>query len=161
MKTLIVYASKHGCAKQAAEKLGEAMEKDAAVLDVRNVTRIDLDDYEKVIIGGSIRAGKIQGQIKSFAQKFMNQLLAKKIGLFICHMESDPEKAMQELTANFPQPLVDHATAKGLFGGEFDMDKMNFIERFIIRKVAHVTESVSNINEENIEKFIALMKDSE
>lgn len=159
MKTLIVYASKHGCAKRAAEKVGEALGNNTDVLDVGNVTRIDLEDYEKVIIGGSIRAGKIQGQIRNFTQKFMNQLLEKKIGLFICHMEEDPAKAEKELTGNFPQPLVEHATAKGLFGGEFDMEKMNFLERFIIKKVAHVTESVSNINEDNIEKFIALMKD--
>jgi len=159
MKTLIVYASKHGSAKNAAEKLAKAFGQDTEVNNVRNITRIDLEDFDRIIIGGSIHAGRIQGQIKTFAQRNVNLLLQKQLGLFICHMEEDSEKAMKELTDNFPDPLVEHATAKGLFGGEFDLDKMNFVEKFIIKKVAHVTESVSNIHEENIENFITTMKD--
>jgi len=159
MKTLIVYASKHGCAKRAAEKIAQTMGSEAEVNNIRNITRIDLEDFDRIIIGGSIHAGRIQGPIKSFAQKNLNQLLQKQIGLFICHMEEDSEKAMKELTDNFPEQLVKHATSKGLFGGEFDMNKMNFFEKFIIKKVAHVTESVSSIHEENIENFITTMKD--
>ncbi|MBN2601268.1 MAG: flavodoxin [Candidatus Marinimicrobia bacterium] len=159
MKTLVVYASKHGCAQNAAEKLAKAFGQDAIANNVRNIARIDLEDFDRIIIGGSIHAGRIQGPVKTFAQRNLNLLLQKQTGLFICHMEEDTEKAMKELTDNFPVPLVEHATAKGLFGGEFDLDKMNIIEKFIIKKVAHVTESVSKIHEENIEKFIAAMKD--
>ncbi|MCD6205455.1 MAG: flavodoxin domain-containing protein [Candidatus Marinimicrobia bacterium] len=159
MKTLILYASKHGCAKKAAEKIAEALGNDTDVNNVRNISRIDIDDYDKVIIGGSIHAGRIQGQIKSFTRKNMNQLLEKTLGLFICHMEADKDKAMKELSDNFPEPLMKHATAKGLFGGEFDFDKMNFLEKFIIKKIANVNESVSSINEDNIENFISVMKD--
>ena len=158
MKTLIVYASKHGCAQNAAEKLAKAFGQDTEVNNVCNITRIDLEDFDRIIIGGSIHAGRIQGQIKNFARKNLNPLLQKQIGLFICHMEEDNEKAMKELTDNFPDPLVEHAIAKGLFGGEFDLEKMNFVEKFIIKKVAHVTESVSNVHDENIENFIATMK---
>ncbi|MDO9547450.1 MAG: flavodoxin domain-containing protein [Candidatus Marinimicrobia bacterium] len=158
MKTLIVYASKHGCAKSAAEKLAQAFGTDTELSDVRNITRIDLENFDRIIIGGSIHAGRIQGQIKTFTQRNLNLLLQKQLGLYICHME-EGDGAMKELADNFPGQLLEHATAKGLFGGEFDFDKMNFIEKFMIKKVAHVTESLSKINEDNIHEFIKTMKD--
>ena len=156
MKTLIVYASKHGCAKKAAEKMAQAFGNDTEVNDIRNLIRIDLEDFDRVIIGGSIHAGRIQSQIKTFVQRNLNLLLEKQLGLYICHME-EGDGAMKELTDNFPDQLIDHATATGLFGGEFDFEKMNIIEKFIVKKVAKVNESVSNINEKNIENFITTM----
>jgi len=157
MKTLIVYASKHGCAKNAAEKMAQAFGDDTEVNDVRNFIRVDLEDFDRIIIGGSIHAGQIQGQIKTFVQRNLKLLLQKQLGLYICHME-EGDGAMKELTNNFPDQLLDHATAKGFFGGEFNFEKMNFFEKFIVKKVAKVSESVSNINEKNIEIFITAMK---
>jgi len=158
MKTLIVYASKHGCAKNAAEKLAQAFGPDTKLSDVRNITRIDLENFDRIVIGGSIHAGRIQGKIKSFVQRNIDFLLQKQLGIYICHME-DGDGAMKELSDNFPKQLLEHATAKGLFGGEFNLAKMNFIEKFMIKKVAHVTESVSKIKEDNINEFIKTMKD--
>lgn len=39
-------------------------------------------------------------------------------------------------------------------GGEFLLEKMNFIERLVVRKVAHTRESVHDIDTEALEKFI-------
>ena len=158
MKTLIIYASSHGCAEKSAQKLADLLGDDTEVSEVRNLTRIDLEDYQRVIIGGSIHAGRIQTKIKTFCQRYLNQLLEKQIGLFICHMEEDKDKAMKELTDNFPAVLVEHSTANGLFGGEFNFDKMNFLEKFIIKKVAKVTESMSTYKEAKVSEFAEKIK---
>ncbi len=158
MRTLIVYASKHGCAQKSAEMLADLLVDEVDVNEVRNLTRIDLEDYQWVIIGGSIHAGRIQAKIKTFCQRYLNQLLQKQIGLFICHMEEDQDKAMKELTDNFPAALVEHSVARGLFGGEFDFEKMNFFEKFIIKKVANVTESMSTFKEATVSEFAQKIK---
>lgn len=160
MKTLIVYASKHGCAKKAAGKIALEFGVNTEVMDVRNITRIDLEDFDRIIIGGSIHAGRIQKQIRTFTRRHLDLLLQKQIGLYICHMEQG-DRAMKELTDNFPVQLLDHAAARGLFGGEFVFEKMNFLEKFIIKKVAKVSASESNINQENIENFINTLKETE
>jgi menaquinone-dependent protoporphyrinogen oxidase len=157
MKTLIVYASKHGCAKKAAEKLGEAFDDGAEVNDIRSITKIDIADFDRIIIGGSIHAGRIQKDVRNFIQNNLAQLLEKQIGLYICCME-EGERADKEFTNVFPKQLIDHAVARGFFGGEFNFEKMNFIERFIVKKIAKVTESVSNFKEDNIIDFISTMK---
>ena len=157
MKTLIVYASKHGCAKKAAEKLGEAFGDGAEVNDIRSITKIDIADFDRIIIGGSIHAGRIQKDVRNFIQNNLAQLLEKQIGLYICCME-EGERADKEFTNVFPKQLIDHAVARGFFGGEFKFEKMKFIERFIVKKIAKVTESVTNFKEDNIIDFISTMK---
>ena len=46
---------------------------------------------------------------------------------------------------NFPQILRKHASAKGLFGGEFDFSKMTFPEKFIVKKISGVNKNISNL----------------
>jgi len=157
MKTLIIYASRHGCAKRAAEKIGAALGEGVEIGDVRRSAQFKLDQFERVIIGGSIHIGKIQRRIRNFIAKNLVQLLEKQVGLFICQMAEGAE-AEQEFKNAYPQQLIEHATATGLFGGEFNFEKMSFIEQYMIKKVAKVTASVTRINEDNIVKFIEKMR---
>jgi menaquinone-dependent protoporphyrinogen oxidase len=157
MKTLIVYASKHGCARKAAEKIRAALGDEIEITDVRQSARFKLDQFERVIIGGSIHIGRIQSRIKNYIAKNLTQLLEKQVGLFICHM-AEAAEAEKEFNNAYPQQLIEHATAIGLFGGEFNFEKMSFIEKYMIKKVGKVTESVSRISEANITEFIAKMK---
>jgi menaquinone-dependent protoporphyrinogen oxidase len=157
MKTLIIYASRHGCARRAAEKIGEAFGDGVEICDVRQSAQFKLDQFERVIIGGSIHIGKIQSRIRNYIEKNLAQLLEKQVGLFICHM-AEAAEAEQEFTNAYPQQLIEHAAAIGLFGGEFNFEKMNFVEKYMIKKVGKVTESVSRINEDNIADFIAKMR---
>jgi menaquinone-dependent protoporphyrinogen oxidase len=157
MKTLIVYASKHGCARKAAEKIRAALGDEIEITDVRQSARFKLDQFERVIIGGSIHIGRIQSRIKNYVAKNLTQLLEKQVGLFICHM-AEAAEAEKEFNNAYPQQLIEHATAIGLFGGEFNFEKMSFIEKYMIKKVGKVTESVSRISEANITEFIAKMK---
>ena len=57
----------------------------------------------------------------------------------------------------FPKELHEVAKANAYFGGEFNFEKMNFFEKFIIRKISHVKESVSKIDHAAIEQFSTRM----
>lgn len=78
--------------------------------------------------------------------------MTKHLGLFLCCM-FEGEKAEQQFEATYPKELREHSSANGLFGGEFMISKMNFLERQIVKKVAGVTSDVSKINVEEIERF--------
>ena len=45
-----------------------------------------------------------------------------------------------------------------IFGGEFDFDKMNFLEKAMVKKAAGVTASVCRLREDEIEKFAKKME---
>lgn len=156
MKILIVYSTKHGCTEKCANKLKNRLTGEIELLNLKNSIKMDLNNYETIIIGGSIHAGQIQKKVKQFCRNNLNLMKEKKIGLFICCME-EGEKATNEFKEAFPEELIKHASATGIFGGEFNFEKMNFIERSIVKKIANVDKTVSKIYEENITKFVKQM----
>ena len=156
MKTLIVYATTHGCTEKCAQKVRDGLSGDIDMVNLKQNARVDPAAYDTVIIGGSIHAGRIQGRVKKFCTANQEVVLTKNLGLFICHMEED--NAQKELDDNYPEALRNHATAKGLFGGTFDFEKMNFVAKAIVKKVGNVTESVNNVNESAIKQFITDIK---
>ena len=156
MKTLIIYATAHGCTEKCAVKVKEGLNGDAVLVNIKKAKVPEIDSFDAVVIGGSIHAGAIQKRVKKFCQKHTDALLATRLGLFLCCME-EGENAQAQFENAFPQNLRDHASAEGLFGGEFDFDRMKAIEKAIVKKVAGVDSSVSKISEENIQTFIDAM----
>ena len=157
MKTLIVYISKHGCTETCAQKLAEKLDGDVEILNMKKSQPAELTAFDTIIIGGSIHAGQIQKAVKKFCENNMDTLLDKKIGLFICCME-EGENAQNQLDNAYPPELRRHASALGLLGGEFNFEKMNFIERAIVKKIANIDKSVSKILDENIDEFAKTMR---
>ncbi|WP_066890996.1 flavodoxin domain-containing protein [Clostridium nigeriense] len=152
MKTLIVYSSKYGCTKKCSELLKKELKDEVNVVNLNNTKDIDLNKYHKVIIGGSIYIGQIRKEVKEFCSKNLEILKGKKIALFICCMQ-EGEAIDTTFIQNFPKELIDTAIIKESFGGEFNFFKMNFFERFIVKKIAKVSSDKSNILTENISKF--------
>jgi menaquinone-dependent protoporphyrinogen oxidase len=152
MKTLILYASKHGCAEKCAIRLGERLGGDPAIVDIHDAAAVDLADYDAVAVGGSIRAGKIQKEVRAFCDRNLAVLKAKRLGLFICCM-MEGAKAEEEFTGAFPAELIGAAAAKGLFGGEINLEKMRWLERTIIKKASKISGNVSRIDDNAIADF--------
>ncbi|MBX2956675.1 MAG: hypothetical protein KF846_10990 [Cyclobacteriaceae bacterium] len=154
MRTLIVYMTHHGTTEKVVEKLTELLGKSTTeVVNLEYDAVPDLSRYNTLIIGGSIHVGQIQLGIKQFCRDYKQELLKKKLGLFICYMNK--EQGKQEFENAFPKELREHAHASGLFGGEFLFEKMNFLERFIVRMVTSEKKTTSAINYPAIAKFAA------
>jgi menaquinone-dependent protoporphyrinogen oxidase len=158
MSTLIAYATKYGFTKTCAEILAKKLDGEIDICDLSN-NRPDLSKYDKVIIGGSIYAGKIRKPAMQFCSENINTIKDKKLGLFICGM-ADGEDAQKQLESSFPKELLAVAVAKESFGGECNYDKMNFIERFIIKKITGSGQSQLRISEDHITRFAGHMKDA-
>jgi len=152
MSTLIVYMTKHGCTERTAGMLKEHLYGEVTLVNLKKEKKPDLSRHETIVIGGSIRAGRIQEGVRKFCERNRETLLGKRLGLYLCCMY-DGETADKQFEEAYPEELRRHAAAAGLFGGEFDFQKMNFIERKIVKKVARVEESVSRIDSEAIRNF--------
>jgi menaquinone-dependent protoporphyrinogen oxidase len=156
MSTLIAYVTTHGCTEKAAQMLKEQLKDDVTLVNLKKNSRPDLSTFDTIIIGGSIHAGQIQGRVKRFCQDHLETLKQKRLGLFLCCME-EGDTAQKQFDEAFPAELRTHASVTGLFGGEFDFDKMNFFYRAIIKKMAGTTESISKIKKDNIHQFAATL----
>jgi menaquinone-dependent protoporphyrinogen oxidase len=152
MKTLIAYASKYGCTEKCAHLLEKDLNGDVTMLNLKKNSSPNLDSYDTIIIGGSIYISKIQKEVTEFCNKYLNELKQKNIGLFICGMQ-EKEIIDAEINSNYPPELLDKAIVKTSFGGEFIIEKMNFLEKTIVKKIAKTNTSKSEIDEDAIRYF--------
>jgi menaquinone-dependent protoporphyrinogen oxidase len=156
MSTAIIYTTNHGTTETVARKIKDRLnDTSVELIDLKNRKHINPSDYNKIILGASIHAGQIQRRVKKFIQKYEQALLQNPLGLFLSCM--DEEKAREQFNNAFPESLRNHAKSRKLTGGEFKTERMSGIEKFMVKKVAGITESVSNIKEDKIEELAAEM----
>ena len=155
MKTLIVYATKHGAAGEVAQRIAARI-KGAEVRDLGK-GNISPADYDCVIIGASVYAGSIRKEAKAFVSQNAAVLRERKLGLFISGMETKNEKTYFE--ANFPADILEKAKAASLLGGIFDPKKASAMDRLIMRLVAKKKLSyINTIDDSKIEQFAKTMQ---
>ncbi len=152
MNTLIAYATKYGCAKKCAVELSKELKEEVELVNLKEKSNLNLSKYDRVIIGGSIYMGKIQKEVTDFISGNLNELLTKETGLFICGMQ-EGDMLEKEIKENFPSELISKAKLIKYFGGEFNFNSMNFMEKLIVKKVAKITSNKSYIRHEDIKKF--------
>ena len=155
MKTIILYATKHGAAAEIAKRI--AAQIDGAIMhDLKQADIPTLSDFGCVIVGSAIYAGTFRKEAKDFLAQNTNELITKKLGLFISGMsESESDDAFK---ANVPDDVLQAATVKSVLGGIFDPKKSNFFERLIMKIVTKQSGYVSNITDEKIATFVEAIR---
>jgi menaquinone-dependent protoporphyrinogen oxidase len=157
MKTAIIFRSKHGTTETVSHTIASKLGTDEVTLiDLKKYPEPTIQDFDRIIIGGSIHAGTVQKRVKNFCEKHLDALRQKELGLFICCM--DREKQQEEFENAFPQTLQSHAKVMGIMGGEFIFERMNFMERFIVKKISKKDRSVSEIDHEAIDSFVSRLQ---
>lgn len=152
MSAVIIYMSLHGCAEKAAIMLRKMSWKKVDLVNLKKNDPPDIEKYDTVIIGGSIHMGEIQGKIKNFCHGNTKELLNKRLGLYLCHMY-EGDTAIMQFNNAYSETLRNHAVAKGLFGGEFNIENMNICEKTLVKKAAGLDKNVSKINLQAIKGF--------
>jgi len=133
MKILIAYATKTGTTKHCAEYLQSQLE--GLQVEVADLERAfpEPTDYDAVILGSSVRFGRIRPSLKQYLKKYGEVLKALPHGLFLCcgfGHEFD-EYAERQFSAE----LRDTAFAVMNFGGLLKLEKASPWERFLLYRV--------------------------
>lgn len=152
MKAAIVYISNHGTTEKVANLIAEKLNtKMVQVLNITENKKVSISEFDLIILGGSVHAGRLQGKMRKFIKDNMLDLLQKKVGIFLCCMNEPEEKS--EFNNAFPELLRNHSEYNAIVGGEFNFERMNFFERLIVRKVSGINNSISKLRFEEIEKL--------
>ncbi len=150
MKILIAFASRYGTTQKCADMLADLIQKqnyEVVTVDLQKSLKIKVDDFDVVVIGGSFVMGRMNKFVQKFVSLNLKKLLNKKIGIFMCGMD---EKWQEELKKGFPKSLLDHASTRGYFGYELNLEKMSGIARGMMK---YVETPNAGIRQDNIEKF--------
>lgn len=155
MKTLILFATKHGATRDIAQQLAKRMD-GATVADLSGGGVPAPNGYDRVIIGSSVYAGQLRKEAKAYVTQHADVLATVPLGLFISGMS--PEGVQGYLDANYPKAVTAHAKTTAMLGGAFDPAKAGFFERLVMRLITKTTDAVSTISAEKIEQFAEAMR---
>ena len=122
-KTLVAYETKGGATEEAARKLADTLRSkyqlEVDLVDLKEQKVPDLTQYQNVVIGGGVRAGKVYSKALKFLE---NDLSGKHVAFFVSSAEAGTpgsyEKAkvkfVENTLANYPKikPVATEA-----FGG--------------------------------------------
>jgi menaquinone-dependent protoporphyrinogen oxidase len=175
MKTLIVFASKHGGTRIVAEKIAKAITlpemqfpeiqsseisssitNQFLICELGKNTIPNMNQFDCIIVGGPVFAGTIQKEVSSFVKDNLDVLLTKKIGLFIAGLKNSESK--EAFSANVPEALVKHAAAKEMTGGICDPKTLGFFLKVLMRAITKTSKYHCTISDEKIKRFAAALK---
>ena len=87
MSSLVVFSTSTGNTRKIADAIFSALkDSDKKIVDVNEINTVNMNEFEKIIIGGWIDKGEIDEKSKEFLTNLKN----KKLGLFLT-MGGNPE----------------------------------------------------------------------
>jgi len=140
-QVLVAYATKYGATAEIAERIGEVLREAGLATDVLPADRVgDVRPYEAVVLGSAVYIGRWQKPAVNFLKTNEEALAERPVWLFSSGPtgEGDPVELTQGW--GFPkglQPIADRIQPRDIavFHGNVDPEKLNFIERWMIKNV--------------------------
>lgn len=138
---LVTYATVHGSTAGIAGRIGQILKEQGHRVDVLPVSdSIRLADYDAVILGSAVYIGQWCKTAQRFLRTHQDELASKPTWLFSTGPtgEGDPVELVNGW--NFPDnlgPIADAIKPRDIavFHGMLDNDKLDMIQRMMIRKV--------------------------
>ena len=131
MKILIIYSTKGGVSKVCANMLCDKLmgSFDVSVYDI-NDNPPTPNEFDVVVIGGSIRFGKLNKKLKMYMKTHAQKLSEINTALFICcgFTESFEDYASMQIPKQIIPSLGIH-----FFGGELKPQKLKGVDRWIVK----------------------------
>lgn len=141
MKTLIIYSTHDGQTKKIAEFIAQQIH--AEVISLEQSAVKNLDDFERIIIGASIRYGHFNKALYKFIEKQTALLNQKTTAFFGVNLTArKAEKNTSETNVyvrKFLQRISWQPTLSTVFAGALFYPRYNFFDRTMIRFIMKIT----------------------
>ena len=138
MKNLIIYSTTYGYTKDCVEYLASKLKGETSVVNIAKDKEPDINEFDNIIIGGSVYVGKVNKRLVSFVSNNIDKITGKRVALFLSCGSIDVFEKL--LISIFPKSIVDIAIAKECFGGELRTNKMKFSHRLITNMISKASE---------------------
>ena len=164
-ETLIIYSTTDGQTIKICNKLAEENSSDnVKVCSLNNVDKEDLDRYNKIIIGASIRYGKHNQNVLDFVKRKIKILNKAKTAFFSVNVVARKKEKNTPLTNPYVIKFIKQTnwqpTKIGVFAGRVDYPSYRLFDKYIIRFIMWLTKGPTDIsksyeftNWEEVKKF--------
>ena len=145
-KLLIIYSTTDGHTKKICQRIKNFLTDGNLVelLSLEDSKKIDLSNFEKIIIGASIRYGKYSKELYKFVNLNKNILDKKKNAFFSVNVVArKPEKNRAETNPyinKFLKISKWQPNKISVFAGKVDYPNYNFFDKYIIKFIMFITK---------------------
>lgn len=141
MKTLIIYSSHDGQTKKIAEFIAQQI--NAEVISLEQSAVKNLDDFERIIIGASVRYGHFNTTLYKFIKKqtaLLNQKTTAFFGVNLTARKADKNTPTTNVyVRKFLRRIAWQPTLSAVFAGALFYPRYNFFDRTMIRFIMKIT----------------------
>ena len=149
--TLIIYSTTDGQTLEICNKIFSKLNvsESSQVIHISKAEGLDLNQFDKIIIGASIRYGKHKPELYEFIKKNVACLEAKENAFFSVNVVArKPEKNMPE-TNPYMQKFLELSPwipkKLAVFAGKIDYPKYKFVDKYMIRLIMWITKGPTDI----------------
>ena len=152
-KFLIIYSTTDGHTKKICERIKNFLTDGNLVelLSLEDVKKVDLSNFEKIIIGASIRYGKHSKELYKFINSNKNILDQKKCAFFSVNVVArKPEKNSAETNPyinKFLKISKWRPSKIKVFAGKVDYPNYNFFDKYIIKLIMFITNGPTDTSQ--------------
>ncbi|MEZ8196485.1 MULTISPECIES: menaquinone-dependent protoporphyrinogen IX dehydrogenase [Vibrio] len=172
-KALFLYSSREGQTKKILQYIeGELSDYSCETKNLSEIETVDFSQYERVLIGASIRYGHLNKDLYRFISKNLTQLELSKVAFFCVNLtarKEDQGKDTPEGSA-YIKTFLKKSPWKpkmiGVFAGALYYPRYNFFDRTMIRLIMTMTggetdtsKEVEYTNWEKVSQFAQKFKD--
>ena len=168
MNSLIIYSTTDGQTKKICKVIKDnSINRDSyEVISLEEAFHKELEKYEKIIIGASIRYGRHNPKVYKFIKNNKNTLEMRKSAFFSVNVVArKPEKdtpSTNPYIKKFLKKSSWQPKKLGVFAGKIDYPKLSFINKNIIKFIMFITRGPTNTNNtyeftdwQRVKKFIS------
>lgn len=141
--TLVLYSSVDGQTLKIIKHITATLQENITLLNVEEPLDIDFSNYDKVLIGASIRYGNFRKSLLDFINTHKIQLdLLPNAFFVVCLTARKPEKASpanNAYMAKFDRLSLWQPRLKGVFAGALLYSRYNWWQTLIIQLIMKIT----------------------
>jgi menaquinone-dependent protoporphyrinogen oxidase len=145
-RILFAYSSIDGHTREICSRLREVVERQGyrvALAPLAEVLDADLESFDKIVIGASIRYGKHRPEVVSFIERNAQLLNRKPSAFFSVSVVARKPAKNQPHTNPYVRELLSRIDWRprevGVFAGKIDYPRYGAFDRMIIRGIMWVT----------------------
>jgi menaquinone-dependent protoporphyrinogen oxidase len=149
--TLIIYSTTDGQTLEICNKIFSKLNvsESSQVIHISKAEGLDLNQFDKIIIGASIRYGKHKPELYEFIKKNVACLEAKENAFFSVNVVARKHEKNMPETNPYMQKFLELSPWSpkklAVFAGKIDYPKYKFVDKHMIRLIMWITKGPTDI----------------
>lgn len=154
MKALILYSSRDGQTREIATYIGNTLKEHQAcdIVNIQHPGAIDWSQYDRVLIGASIRYGHFNKTVNTFVTTHLRELQRLPSGFFSVNLTArKPEKRTPQTNAYTRKFLLQspwQPDCCAVFAGALRYPRYGFFDRIMIQLIMRMTGGETDATKE-------------